>query len=318
MKKIYILALLLGAFSFSSNAQVELTDDFESYTLGPLAGQSAHWRTWSGVDGGSDDANVTDDEAISGAQSLLISDNVLSDMILLAPSAPISGTYTIQWYSYIPSGKSGYFNMQAALTPEGSAWNQALMGGNVYFNCKDDTSGNGGNTPGQGGVTGQIDCSTFDQVFNYPENEWFKVTCIYDIDNQTWDMLINDNPAVSAYPFAFGTQVFIELAGLDFYSASSNNTMYVDDVTMANGTIGTEDFSANGFSVYPNPVKDMLNIKSTAAVDNVTVYDLLGKVVLQENPGKISPAINMSNLASGSYLVQVKIGNSSKTVKVLK
>ncbi|MDC8000688.1 T9SS type A sorting domain-containing protein [Aequorivita todarodis] len=318
MKKIYVLALVLGAFSFSSNAQVELTDDFESYNLGPLAGQATHWRTWSGVDGGADDANVSDDEASSGAQSLLISDNVLSDMILLTPSAPISGVYTIQWYSYIPAGKSGYFNMQAALTPEGSAWNQALMGGNVYFNCKDDATGNGGNTPGEGGVTGLIDCTSYDQVFIYPEDEWFKVTCIYDIDNQTWDMLINDNPAVTAYPFAFGTQVFIELAGLDFYSASSNNTMYVDDVTCAQGTIGVEDFSASSFSVYPNPVKDMLNIKSAASVDKVTVYDILGKVVLQETPGKISPAINMSNLASGSYLVKVTIGNSSKTVKVLK
>jgi hypothetical protein len=62
----------------------------------------------------------------------------------------------------------------------------------------------------------------------------------------------------------------------------------------------------------------MLNIKSTSAVDNVTVYDILGKVVLQENPGTISPAINMSNLASGSYLVKVTIGDSSKTVKILK
>lgn len=320
MKKIYVLALLMGAFSFSSNAQTELTDDFESYNLGPLAAQAPHWRTWSGVDGGADDANVTDDEASSGAQSLLISDNVLSDMILLVPSAPISGTYSIQWYSYIPAGKSGYFNMQAALTPEGSAWTQALMGGNVYFNCKDDGTGNGGNTPGEGGVTGQIDCSSYDQVFNYPEDEWFKVTCIYNIDSQTWDMLINDNPAVSAYPFEFGPQVFIELAGLDFYSASSNNIMYVDDVTLYNGdiTIGVDEFSADKFSVYPNPVKDMLNIKSSVAVDNVTVYDLLGKVVLQENPGKISPAINVSNLASGSYLVKVTIGDSSKTVKVLK
>jgi hypothetical protein len=318
MKKIYVLALALGAFSFSSQAQIEYTDDFDSYTLGPIAGQSSQWRTWSGVDGGADDGDVTDDEAISGAQSLLISDNKLTDLILLTPSAPISGTYTIQWYSYIPAGKSGYFNMQAALTPEGNAWNQALMGGNVYFNCKDDDTGNGGNTPGEGGVTGLIDCSSFDQVFNYPEDEWFKVTCIYDIDNQTWDMLINDIPAVNAYPFEFGTQVFIELAGLDFYSASSNNMMYVDDVTMANGTIGTEDFSANGFSVYPNPVKNMLNIESTAPVDNVTVYDILGKVVLQEAPGKISPAINMSGLASGTYMVKVTIGNSSKTVKVLK
>jgi hypothetical protein len=96
--------------------------------------------------------------------------------------------------------------------------------------------------------------------------------------------------------------------------------MYIDDVVLYNGniTVGVDEFSDNKFSVYPNPVKDMLNIKSINAVDNVIVYDILGKVVLQENPGTISPAINMSNLASGSYLVKVTIGDSSKTVKILK
>lgn len=311
MKKIYILALALGAFSLSVNAQVELTDDFESYNLGDVSSQAAHWRTWSGVQGGAEDADVVDDYALSGEQSLLIGDNVITDMILLTPSAPMNGKYTIQFYAYIPAGRSGYFNMQAALTPNNSEWQQALMGGNVYFNCS-------GSTPGLGGVTGQTDCSVYDQEFGYPEDQWFKVTNIYDIDAQTWDMQIDGTTFVTAQPFSFGPQVFIELAGLDFYSASNNNEMYIDDITLAEGVLGSEDFTANKFSVYPNPVKDVLNIKSSSSVDNVTVYDILGKVVLQENPGKISPAINMSSLASGSYLVKVTIGNSSKTVKVLK
>ena len=314
MKKFYILALAIGAFTLSANAQsadVDLFDDFESYNLGDISAQSPNWRTWSGVEGGAEDGDVVDDYAFSGDQSLLIGGNVITDMILLAPSAPMNGIYTVEFYAYIPTGKSGYFNMQAALTPIGSEWQQALMGGNVYFNCS-------GATAGLGGVTGQIDCSSYDQEFGYPEDQWFKVTSEYDIDNQSWDMSIDDTKFVIAQPFAFGPQVFIELAGIDFYSASANNEMYLDNVTLYNGVVGTEDFTADKFSVYPNPVKDMLNIKSTASVDNVTVYDILGKVVLQENPGKISPAINMSGLASGSYLVKVTIGNSSKTVKVLK
>src|SRR5690606_3120227 len=135
MKKFYILALALGAFSFSSIAQVELTDDFESYNLGDVSPQATHWRTWSGTDGGAADADVVDDEANSGLQSLHISNNNITDMILLVPDAPTSGVYSVQWSAFIPGGSSGYFNMQAALSPEGAAWTQALMGGNVYFNC---------------------------------------------------------------------------------------------------------------------------------------------------------------------------------------
>ena len=317
MKKIYVLALALGAFGFSSYAQTELEDDFESYTLGDISAQSPHWRTWGGTNGGAEDADVTDSEAFSGFQSMHIDGSVITDELLLIPSAPISGVYSVRWYGYIPSGGGGYFNMQAAKTPDGQAWNQALMGGNVFFNCD-------GNSGGQGTIDASPageDCTVSVASFSYPEDEWFKVDCIYDIDNETWDMYVNDVQYIFDHEFAFNTQVFIELAAIDFYSATTHNDLYVDDVTLFNGNIqtaSTDDFSAINFSVYPNPVKDVLNIQSKNTVDNVTVYDILGKVVLQEAPGKISPAINMSGLASGTYMVKVTIGNSSKTVKVLK
>lgn len=317
MKKNYILALAIGAFSLAVNAQTELSDDFESYNMGDVSSQAAHWRTWSGLQGGAEDADVVDDYALSGEQSLVIGDNTITDMILLTPTAPTSGVYSISYSAYIPADQSGYFNMQAALTPPGSEWGQALMGGNVHFNCS-------GSTPGQGiidqSTADDEPCSVAGASFAYPEDQWFRVDCIYDLDNQTWSMFVDgEETGIVNYPFAFNTQVFIELAGLDFYSASATNEMYLDDVVLYKGDVlATNDLAQNKFSVYPNPVKDVLNIKSAASVDNVTVYDILGKVVLQENPGKISPAINMSGLASGSYLVKVTIGNTSDTVKVLK
>ncbi len=107
------------------------------------------------------------------------------------------------------------------------------------------------------------------------------------------------------------------IGGIDFYSIDGDNEYYLDDIVFTN-SLGTEDFSADLFSVYPNPVQDILNIKSASNVDNVTVYDILGKVVLQEQPAKVSPSIDMSGLTSGAYLVKVTIGNASKTVKILK
>ncbi len=311
MKKTYILAFLALGFAFNINAQVELTDDMESYDLGNISEQADHWRTWSGVDNGPDDAEVVDNQANSPSQSLLINDNTLADMVLLTPSQPTTGIYTIEWFSYIPAGRSGYFNMQAALTPEPAPWTQALMGGNVYFNC-DGASG------GVGGVTGVIDCSIFDFTFTYTENSWFKTTCIYDLDGQTWSMEIDGVVAFTGQPFAFGAQEFEQLAGLDFFSASATNEMYIDDVRMGPGVLGVNDFSETVFSVYPNPVKNVLNISSKASVDTVTVYDILGKVVLTASPAMVSPSIDMSGLSSGTYLVTVKIGNASKTVKVIK
>lgn len=311
MKKFYFTALFIGALCFSAQAQIEFVEDFESYELGDISPQSENWRTWSGGIGGIEDAQVSDDESLSGIQCLYIDDSEIVDPIFLVPGAPDSGVYTVQWYAFIPAGKSGYWNMQGGLTPDGQPWNQHLMGGNVYLNCD-------GNMAGEGGVTGVTDCSSFEAVFNYPEDEWFKITCVYDLDTESWGMSINDVEQFSGYPFEFGTRPFESLAGLDYYSASTNNHMYIDDMIGGPGILGMEDFEDDVFTVYPNPVQDILNIQTKASVEKVTVYDILGKVVLQETPLAVSPQINMASLPSGTYMVKVTIDKNSKIVKILK
>ena len=310
MKKIYILAAMV-AFAFSATAQIDYETDFEFFAVGDIDAQDPAWRTWSGVPGGAEDGDINETFANSGTKSLNIDGSGVMDMLLISPTNPTSGMYTVQFMAYIPGGASGYLNMQAALTPEGTAWTQALMGGNVYFNC-DGASG------GSGGVTGVIDCSAFDETFSYPEDEWFKVDMVYDLDAETWAMSINDTEQFTGYPFEFGTQEFMEFAGINFFSASTNNDMYIDDVRMGESILATGDFTASNFSLYPNPVQDRLNIQSANAVDAVVVYDVLGKVVLSATPGIASPSIDMSALTSGAYLVNITIDGTSKTVKVVK
>ena len=102
------------------------------------------------------------------------------------------------------------------------------------------------------------------------------------------------------------------------YSIDANNELYIDDVIFAEGSLGADDFNAAVFSVYPNPVVNTLNIQTANAVQNVTVYDVLGKVVMNVNPGVVSPSLDMSSLNAGVYLVNVTINGTSKSVKVIK
>jgi hypothetical protein len=312
MKKFYILAAFV-AFAFNANAQVDFTEDFDGFALGDISAQSPDFRTWSGPDGSAEDADVVNTQSASGTQAM----NVVAgnDQIFLVPGAPTTGTYMVQWKMLVFTGTKGYFNMQAAFTAEPSPWAQALMGGNVYFNC--DGSGDG--TTATGIVSGATDCTGATQTFTYPEGTWFTITNIYDLDAQTWGMDIDGVMQFTGEPLAFGSQVFESLAGFDFFSVDSSYFYFVDDLkTGPDLFLATEDFSKDNFSVYPNPVQDVLNIKSAQVVDAVTVYDLLGKVVLQAQPGTVSPALDMSALNNGAYLVKVTIGNASKTVKVLK
>ncbi len=302
MKKIYLLAFALGAFAFSANAQL-IDDDIESYSLGQLF--EDHWSSWAGSPG-PDNAVVTDAYSNSGAQSVFISGDGVQDALLLLGNQS-SGEYEFSYLMYIPSGKTGYINFQGETAPGGGAGN----GGAGVFNSGNITFNLDGLSPG---IVEDIDADgTVYNTYSYPQDFWFEVKFNFDIDGGPVYTLSIDG--VAGAPVPFGTDGIV--GGIDFFSIDANNEYYVDDVLFVDA-LGVDAFSADSFRVYPNPVKDILNISTKTAVDNVTVYDVLGKIVLTTQPDVVSPKIDMSGLASGAYLVQVTIGNSSKTVKILK
>ncbi len=303
MKKIYLLAFALGAFTFSANAQL-IDDDMEGYTPGPV--HEDHWSSWSGG-AGPEDMIITTDQAFSGSQSGYIGEGAdpnggPQDAMLLLGNKT-TGTYTLDWYMYVPGGKTGYYNVQE---DEDTGATGGIWAINVHFNLDNLT-------PGTGYVVDDANPGNIVSTFSYPENFWFNIRHEIDVDADTVKMYI-DGSLIYDGPFYSGGN----LGGIDFYAINSNNEYYIDDVTFVEGIAGVDDFAADSFRVYPNPVKDVLNISTKTAVDNIEVYDVLGKRVLSVQPDVISPKINMSGLASGAYMVKVTIGNASKTVKVIK
>jgi len=89
-------------------------------------------------------------------------------------------------------------------------------------------------------------------------------------------------------------------------------------VTTSTGILAINDAEFKSFTIYPNPVTDILNIKAKDAVNKVSVYNVLGKLVYTATPNSLSPTINMSAMKTGVYFVEVTIGNATKTVKVIK
>ena len=108
------------------------------------------------------------------------------------------------------------------------------------------------------------------------------------------------------------------LGGINFFTISANNSMWLDNILFVEGVLGNDDFRANNFSIYPNPIIDVLNIRSANVVDAIAIYDVSGKLIIETAPDIISPSINVNTLTSGVYLVKITIGDDSKTVKVVK
>ena len=299
MKNFYIFSIVALAFSLTANSQIIFEDDFESYDTGStICSQNPTvWTTWSG------DPNIGcillgTDISIDN-QSGWIPGLPITDALLLLGNRT-SGDYTLEWETYIGAGDEGYFNIQGEVPPVGSGG--VFNSSNIYYN-------NGGSAPGV------FEDTTTGETGTYPEDAWFTTSIYFDVDALTYEISINGT-LVNLTPVPF--QADATLGGINFFTISANNSMWLDNILFVEGVLGNDDFRANNFSIYPNPVIDVLNIRSTTSVDAIAVYDVLGKLVLSTTPDTISPSIDMSALTSGVYLVKVTIGDASKTVKVIK
>ncbi|WP_296383987.1 T9SS type A sorting domain-containing protein [Winogradskyella sp.] len=83
-------------------------------------------------------------------------------------------------------------------------------------------------------------------------------------------------------------------------------------------SLGVEDNTFDGFSYFPNPVKDVLTLNAQNTIEDVKIYNVLGQVILSATPNAVNSDVDMSALSTGAYFVQVTIANTTKTIRVIK
>ena len=84
-------------------------------------------------------------------------------------------------------------------------------------------------------------------------------------------------------------------------------------------TLSSQDFDfANQFTLYPNPVNDILNFnsKENLEIQSAEVYNMLGQIVI--SVPNATKSINVSSLTKGSYFVKVNTEKGSATSKFVK
>ena len=117
---------------------------------------------------------------------------------------------------------------------------------------------------------------------------------------------------------------------LDLTGLTPNETIYARVWEYANDTFGTfrisawntllktDDFKFSQFRVYPNPVKDVLEITGVRNITNIEVYNLLGQLMIAKPLHADQAKIDMALLAQGTYMVKVYTSDTSETIKVIK
>ncbi|WP_338349943.1 fibronectin type III domain-containing protein [Nonlabens tegetincola] len=155
-----------------------------------------------------------------------------------------------------------------------------------------------------------------------------QVDLLVSTDNGvTWTSLFTWT--VANQPAVTGTREIIDISA---YSGITRFAIYatdgaVDDVEDYDFHVGVFEIDAAasvdntqelGFTYYPNPTVDVVNINAVNTIDSVTVTNLSGQRVVSLKPASQNAVIDLSTYSTGMYLIQVTSNGATKTVRVIK
>lgn len=83
-------------------------------------------------------------------------------------------------------------------------------------------------------------------------------------------------------------------------------------------SLSAGDFALASLVVYPNPVKDILNVSFDSAITSIALYNMMGQQVMARMLNSNEASIDVSGLISGTYFVKIQADTKSKTLKIIK
>lgn len=130
------------------------------------------------------------------------------------------------------------------------------------------------------------------------------------------------NSDANDYQLPYATTTSIDLAWAHDPIADFAVSNHQSNRGFASGTftnLSTDDFSLNSTSVYPNPASDKISIKSKTNLLSVNIYTQTGALVKETliNGETNEVDINVSNLKSGVYMLEIRNGSDKSWKKIL-
>ncbi|HAE29902.1 MAG TPA: hypothetical protein DCF89_02215 [Flavobacteriales bacterium] len=123
-------------------------------------------------------------------------------------------------------------------------------------------------------------------------------------------------PATTTFEVLWSDDQF---AGNNMVKAGTGNDALGNiDTTNVCPTASVKDISFYNIDVYPNPVSNVINVRSEFTIDNLSVLDLTGRTVKQQISNNKEFSLDVSELAKGIYLVKLTSGEKQAVTKFIK
>ena len=252
--------------------------------------------------------------------------DVLNYTAVIASSAtddmPLDNTFSL------PQIVVNSFDPNDKTCLEGTSITPDMIGKYVHYMIRFE---NTGTFPAENIVVkDMIDATKFDVASLIPLNASHdyttritgnKVEFIFENINLPFEDATNDGYIV------FKIKTLPTLALGDSFSNSAsiyfdyNFPIVTDPAVTTFATLATQDFVFNNYlTVYPNPTNDVLNLTAKQAIElkSMSVYNVVGQLVLSVPNAKGVSTIDVSNLTVGTYFLKVVSDKGTSNVKFMK
>lgn len=98
------------------------------------------------------------------------------------------------------------------------------------------------------------------------------------------------------------------------YDCSDILYLGLDDVEITQSVLAVSDSQKALVSIYPNPASDFIKIQNVKDVQKVRIFDMTGKKIIETS----SSDIDVRNLTSGQYILNIYSGNEVISRKLIK
>ena len=117
----------------------------------------------------------------------------------------------------------------------------------------------------------------------------------------------------------YGTAI---VSGTTYYASQTISGCESEErtpvVMITGGCLGIDDLIKFDIKLYPNPVEDILTIKSTDFLSRVEVANMLGQLIFVQQIDNLETTIDMARYPTGTYSFRVYINDKVEVFKVLK
>lgn len=303
MKRILVFTFILIGFRANSQALI-WEDDFESYTVDELLEpQSDDWYGW----GGTTDTWVSDDYALNGTKSMLVS-NMGSGTDVLHDFNITSGHWKIVVNAFYKSGQGGYFNILNSISP----LNWSLE----FFIGSEETY------DGSGAGLFRNDPPVRESDIPLLPEQWVRFEMDIDIDN---DILVITADGDEIYSGSWTDEdgPYTDIKSLNLVSGTTDEapTAYFDDIQLW-------DMDSLNVGINNNEKEIELSLKVSNnepsvtvfcenVIEQVDVYDLTGKLVLSSSEISNGDIINTASFNSGLFIFKFRLDKGIVSKKVI-